>query len=68
MFVWGVGEFIDVVFKEMYMFVDCGDCLVMLWFEGIVGVVCVVIEYGLDCGVLLVKLCYVGLFFCYECL
>lgn len=62
-----IGEVIDVVEKEMYIFEDCNGDSLILCFEGMVGCVCVGIEYGFlynqeQC------LWYIGLMFCYECL
>lgn len=42
-----IGEVIDVVEKEMYMFEDCNGDSLLLCFEGIVGCVCFGIENGL---------------------
>lgn len=66
LFARGVGEFTDVVSKEMYTFADRGDRSVTLRPEGTAGVMRAVIEHGLDRGQLPVKLSYAGPFFRYE--
>lgn len=66
LFARGVGEFTDVVSKEMYTFADRGDRSVTLRPEGTAGVMRAVIEHGLDRGQLPVKLSYSGPFFRYE--
>ena len=66
LFARGVGESTDVVSKEMYTFADRGDRSVTLRPEGTAGVMRAVIQHGLDCGQLPVKLSYAGPFFRYE--
>lgn len=65
-FVCGIGEGIDVVDKEMYIFFDCNGEFLIMCLEGIVGCVCVVLEYGLSGGGQVQKFWYIGLMFCYE--
>ena len=66
LFARGVGESTDVVSKEMYTFADRGERSVTLRPEVTAGVMRAVIEHGLDCGALPVKLAYSGPFFRYE--
>ncbi len=59
----GVGEYTDVVSKEMYTFEDRGGRSITLRPEGTAGVMRAVIEQNLDRGQLPVKVWYSGQYF-----